>query len=118
MGARGIESGEGTVAGSQEAVILVARKIASRDRPRRVDGGREGALVGAREIERGQGTVASPEEAANRAVGLAREIVSRDCSRQVDAHGVGVYGARGIEGGGGTVGGPQEAVKQEACVFV
>ncbi len=119
MGARGIECGKGAIAGPEEAVILVACKIISRDRPRRVDGVREGALVGAREIERGEGTVADPPEAVRRAVVCALLIGSHYRPRRVDAVGLGVYGARrGIEAGEGTIGGPQEAVKQEACVFV
>ena len=49
---------------------------------------------------------------------LARNAVpSRDCSRRVDAIGLGGCGARWIEGGEGTVARPQEAVNAD-CVLI
>jgi hypothetical protein len=71
-------------------VILVVCKIVSRDRPRRIDGVNEGALVGGRVIERDDLAVRGPQEAVRNAACVI--IVSRDYSRRVDGLGVGLGG--------------------------
>jgi hypothetical protein len=59
LGARGIESRDGTVTSSHVAVISVVQKIVSRDRSRRVNAENEGALIGGRvrKIDHSEGTV-------------------------------------------------------------
>jgi hypothetical protein len=79
--ARRIERGEGTVAGPQEAVTNDGVTVESRDRPRRVDAGGEGALekvcASARGIECGEGAVASPQEAVKREVCVVSVVSPR-----------------------------------------
>ncbi len=101
---RGIERGEGTVGGPQEAVIDGACVlIGSRDCSHRVDAGSHG-VGGAQGIECGEGPVTSPREAVSN--GVCVKVVSRDCSPQVDGGREGALAeacasARGIERGEG-----------------
>jgi hypothetical protein len=60
-----------------------------------------------------------PQEAL-KGTGACVKVGTRDRSRRVDGHGIGLWarGTRRIEGGEGTARGPQEAVKAAVCVIV
>ena len=87
-GTRGIERGNGAVAGPQEAVTHeVCVCVATRDRPRRVDAGGGGAVVGTWGIERCEGAAGGPQEAVLQEACV--KVVSRDRPLLVDGDGRG-----------------------------